>query len=359
MTWYCGHHMTFDRESDRDRAPAATSRPLGPTGIEVTAVGLGAWAIGGPWQKGWGAQDDAESVATIERALELGIDWIDTAAVYGLGHAETVIGGVLASLPAGKRPAVLTKCGRFEDHELGSGKVGAPKAIRQGCEESLERLQTDVLDCLQLHWPPDDVPVELTWETMAALKEEGKVRSIGASNCSVDQLEAMQEIAPVEVVQPPLSLVNRKALGDVVPWAGEHGAGVIVYSPMQSGLLTGDFHRRAELAADDWRRESPEFMPPKIERNLDLVERLRPIAEKLDASVSELAIAWVLSRADVTAGIVGARRPQQVDGWIGAATLQLDEQTLTEVAAAVERSGAGDGPLGDPACRSRGDLVGQ
>jgi aryl-alcohol dehydrogenase-like predicted oxidoreductase len=332
--------------------------PLGPTGFDITRVGLGAWAIGGPWEKGWGEQDDAESVATIMYAIESGISWIDTAAVYGLGHAETVIGGALATLPEDERPTVLTKCGRFEGHELGSGKVGNPKAIRQGCEESLQRLRVDVLDCLQLHWPPDDVPVELTWQTMAELKEEGKCASIGASNCSVEQLTAMHQIAPVEVVQPPLSLINRAVLGDVVPWALEHGVGVLVYSPMQSGLLTGSYHQRAELAADDWRRESPEYMPPKIERNLYLVERLRPIADELGASVSELAIAWVLTRAGVTAAIVGARRPGQVDGWIGAADLELDDAALAAIAAAVAESDAGQGPLGTAAPRDHGDLVG-
>jgi aryl-alcohol dehydrogenase-like predicted oxidoreductase len=332
--------------------------PFGPTGFDITRVGLGAWAIGGPWEKGWGEQDDAESVATIMHAIEAGVSWIDTAAVYGRGHAETVIGEALASLPEDERPTVLTKCGRFEGHELGSGKLGNPKAIRQGCEESLERLRTDGLDCLQLHWPPDDVPVELTWQTMAELKEEGKCASLGASNCSVEQLTSMHEIAPVEVVQPPLSLINRTVLGDVVPWAHEHGAAVIVYSPMQSGLLTGSYHQRAELAADDWRRESPEYMPPKFERNLDLVERLRPIADGLGASVSELAIAWVLTRAGVTAAIVGARRPEQVDGWVGAADLELDEAALAAIAAAVEESGAGQGPLGDAVSRDHGDLVG-
>jgi aryl-alcohol dehydrogenase-like predicted oxidoreductase len=337
---------------------AGNARPLGPSGISVTPVGLGAWAIGGPWQKGWGAQDDAESVATIHHALERGISWIDTAAVYGLGHAEEVIADALADLPDADRPAVLTKCGRFEGMG-GNGKIGAPEAIRRGCEESRRRLRVEQLDCLQLHWPPEDgTPLELTWETMAALKEEGKVASIGASNCTVDQLESMQAIAPVEVLQPPLSLINRSALDAVIPWAEQHGAGVIVYSPMQSGVLTGGFHDRVTtLAADDWRRESPEFSPPRLERNLDLVDRLRPIAASLDATIAELAIAWVLSRRGVTAAIVGARRADQIDGWIGGGALSLEADALAAVATAVEASGAGQGSLGDGMSDGRGDLV--
>jgi aryl-alcohol dehydrogenase-like predicted oxidoreductase len=343
-----------------DTQPADHLRQLGSSGMSITAVGLGAWAIGGPWQKGWGAQDDAESVATIHYALEAGVSWIDTAAVYGLGHAEEVIADALADLPESERPLVLTKCGRFEDGGA-TGKIGSPEAIRRGCEESLERLRVERLDCLQLHWPPEDgTPLELTWETMAALKGEGKVASIGASNCTVDQLDSIAAIAPVEVVQPPLSLINRSALDEIVPWAERNGAGVIVYSPMQSGILTGGFHDRvATLADDDWRRENPEFGPPRLARNLDLVERLRPIADSLGASIAELAIAWVLSRRGVTAAIVGARKPGQVDGWIGAAGLSLGPEVAAEIAAAVEASGAGQGSLGHGLSDDSGDLVRQ
>ncbi len=323
---------------------------LGSTGYEVTRVGLGAWAIGGPWQKGWGEQDDSDSLATILRAIELGINWIDTAAVYGLGHAEEVIAEALEQLPRERRPLVFTKCGRFED-SAGSGKVGSPELIRRGCEESLQRLGVERLDLLQLHWPPEDgTPIERTWETMAELEQEGKVAHLGACNCTAEQLDTIAAVAPVDVVQPPLSMINRAALEGVIPWAAAHGSGVLAYSPMQSGILTGAFHERvASLAEDDWRRGDREFRQPRLSRNLDLVERLEPIAEALGASVSELAIAWVLAREGVSAAIVGARRPEQVDGWRGASALVLDAAAEDRIAAAIEASGAGHGPLPVPA----------
>ncbi len=321
--------------------------PLGATGFEITRVGLGAWAIGGPWQKGWGRQDDRDSIATILHAVETGINWIDTAAVYGLGHAEEVIAEALAGL-AGEpeRPLVLTKCGRLED-QGGSGKVGAPALIRQGCEESLQRLRVDRLDVLQLHWPPEDgTPLERTWETMAELRDEGKAAFLGACNCTPAQLEAIEPIAHVDVVQPPLSMINRLALEGVIPWARENRSAVLVYSPMQSGLLTGGFHGRVgELDADDWRLADPEFQEPNLSRNLDLVERLRPIATELGTSVSELAIAWALAQDGVSAAIVGARRPQQIDGWRGASRVVLGADASAAVAAAISASGAGRGAV--------------
>lgn len=323
--------------------------PLGRTGFEVTRVGLGAWAIGGPWERGWGAQDDRDSVATIVHAVESGINWIDTAAVYGLGHAEEVIADALDELGGGtERPLVLTKCGRTEGMG-GDGKIGAPAVIRQGCEESLRRLRVECLDLLQLHYPPaDGTPLELTWETMAELQAEGKVAFLGACNCTPEELDRIDAVAPVEVVQPPLSMINRAALEQVVPWARERGRGVLVYSPMQSGLLTGGFQSRiGALDADDWRLTDPQFQEPNLSRNLDLVERLRPLAERLGASVSELAIAWTLARPGVTGAIVGARRPDQVDGWRGATAVALDTEADAAVSAAIEASGAGWGPVPD------------
>jgi len=323
---------------------------LGGTGFQISRVGLGAWAIGGPWQKGWGEQDDRDSIETILHALETGINWIDTAAVYGLGHAEEVIADALDQLPAGRpRPLVLTKCGRVEDVG-GSGKVGKPELIRQGCEESLERLRVERLDLLQLHWPPEDgTPLTTTWETMAALKEEGKTAFLGACNCTPEQLAEIEPIAHVDVVQPPLSLINRTALEGVIPWARANGSGVLVYSPMQSGLLTGNFHSRVgALGAGDWRLDDAEFQEPNLSRNLDLVDRLRPLAEGLGVSVSELAIAWTLAQDGVSAAIVGARRPDQVDGWRGASRVALGADVQAAIREAVAASGAGRGSISEP-----------
>ena len=332
-------------ESD---APARAV-PLGPTGYEVTRVGLGAWAIGGPWQKGWGAQDDRDSVATIEHALASGVNWIDTAAVYGLGHAEAVIGEVLAGLEETDRPWVFTKCGRYEDPGI-PGKAGRPDLIRRSCDESLRRLRVDRLDMLQLHWPPEDgTPLEVTWETMAELQREGLVATLGACNCTARQLDVIDAIARVDVVQPPLSMINRDSLSTVIPWAAAKGAGVLVYSPMQSGILTGGFHERAAmLEPDDWRLEDPEFQQPNLDRNLQLVEGLRLVAARLECTIAELVVAWALSRAGVTAAIVGARRPDQVDGWRGADGVVIDLEAEAEIAVVIEASGAGHGPLAMP-----------
>jgi aryl-alcohol dehydrogenase-like predicted oxidoreductase len=323
-----------------------TSR-LGWTSMHLTRVGFGAWAAGGGgWAHSWGDQDDTESIAAIRYAVESGINWIDTAAVYGLGHAEEVIADALEQLPYGRRPYVFTKCGRVEDGDgcFGSGRVGKPEQIRQGCEESLQRLRVERLDLLQLHWPPEDgTPIERTWEAMAELVREGKVSFLGICNCSVAQLDAIAAIAPVDVVQPPLSMIKRAALADAIPWAAAHGSGVLAYSPMQSGILTGSFHERvASLGDGDWRHGDPEFQEPRLSRNLDLVARLEPIAGRLGASVAELAIAWVLGCDGVSAAIVGARRPAQVDGWLGAAAVELDSEAMGEIGVAIAESGAGE-----------------
>ncbi|MBS1882649.1 MAG: aldo/keto reductase [Actinobacteria bacterium] len=321
---------------------------LGTDGPEITRVGLGAWAIGGPWRWGWGSQDDRRSIATIHRAVASGIDWIDTAAVYGFGHSEEVVGRALAELPADERPLVFTKCGMQQIGESAdAARVGAPAWIRQDCEESLRRLGVEAIDLLQLHWPPEDgTPIEASWETLAELRGEGKIRLAGVSNVSVEQLESLAAIAPVDSVQPPLSLINRDALGGVLPWCERSGTGVIVYSPMQSGLLTGKYDRAAieALGEGDWRRQSPDFVEPGLARNLALVDRLRELAGELGAGLPELAVAWTLAQPGVSGAIVGARRPEQPDSWIGAGALELDAGALGRIDDAIVATGAGEGP---------------
>lgn len=323
--------------------------PLGATGMEITRLGLGAWAIGGSgWQGGWGPQDDDESVATIHQAVESGINWIDTAAAYGLGHAEEVVGRALAELPEGDRPYVFTKCGLVWDPGGTTVRnVLAPESIRRECEDSLRRLGVDRIDLYQFHWPTHDgTPVEDSWATMAALVEEGKVAHIGVSNFDVELLEQCQAVRPVETSQPELNLLAREAAGSTIPWAAEHGLGVIVYSPMRSGLLTGAFtrDRAAGLPADDWRSEHDDFREPGLSRNLGLVKRLEGIAGYLSCSLAELAVAWTLACPGVSGAIVGARRPDQIAGWIGAAEVGLDSTILDAIGIAVEETGAGTGP---------------
>jgi aryl-alcohol dehydrogenase-like predicted oxidoreductase len=322
---------------------------LGRTKLEITRLGLGAWAIGGGgWQGGWGPQDEEESVATILRAVELGINWVDTAAAYGLGHAETVVGKALRRLPEDDAPYVFTKCGLvWEPGATTVSNVLAPDSIRRECDDSLRRLGVDCIDLYQVHWPShDSTPIEESWATMAELVDLGKVRYIGVSNFDVDLLARCDAIRPVDSFQPELNLVTREAAGTTIPWCVEHGTGVIVYSPMRSGLLTGAFspERVAGLPSDDWRATHPDFTEPGLSRNLDLVRRLESVASSVGCSLPDLAVAWALLWPGVDGAIVGARRPDQVQGWLAAATVELGDADIAEISAALEASGAGSGP---------------
>jgi aryl-alcohol dehydrogenase-like predicted oxidoreductase len=326
-------------------------RSVGLSGLKITTVGFGAWAIGGGgWSFGWGPQDDNASQAAMRHAIELGVNWIDTAAVYGLGHSEEVVGSFLRSLPHSARPFVFTKCGLIWDERnpmQEPKRVLKPASIRAECEASLRRLGIERIDLYQFHWPDEaGTPVEDSWAEMLRLIEEGKVRLGGVSNFNTELLARCADIHHVDSLQPPFSLIHRDAAAREIPWCNAHGTGVICYSPMQSGLLTDRFstERVARMANDDWRRRSPEFNSPNLERNLALRDALRRIARRHETSVSSVAIAWTLSWPGVTAAIVGARSPEQVDGWIGAANLELTPADLDEIATAIEQTGAGSGP---------------
>lgn len=339
------------------------TRPLVPSGLQITPVGFGAWAIGGGgWSYGWGPQDDSASLAAMRRALELGINWIDTAAVYGLGHSEELVGRMLRGLPPADRPYVFTKCGLIwdeSDRMAEPRRVLEPESIRRECEVSLRRLGVERIDLYQFHWPDESgTQVEDSWETMVRLIEEGKVRAAGVSNFDVALLARCEAIRHVDSLQPPFSLIRREAAAREIPWCAEHGTAVICYSPMQSGLLTDSFSadRVAGFAADDWRRQSPEYSSPRLERNLALRDALKPIARRHETTVAATAIAWTLAWPDVTGAIVGARSPSQVDSWIGAATLQLTAADLNAIADAIGRTGAGRGPAGPP---SVADAIGK
>jgi aryl-alcohol dehydrogenase-like predicted oxidoreductase len=328
-----------------------TTRRLGPTDMEITTVGFGAWAIGGGgWAFGWGPQDDAQSIATIRHAVERGINWIDTAAVYGLGHSEEVVRRALAELPAADRPYVFTKCGMVwdeRDRMASPRQVLRPESIRRECEASLQRLGVERIDLYQFHWPDESgTAVEDSWAEMGRLVSEGKIRAAGVSNFDVSLLERCAAVRPVDSLQPPFSLIRRRAAEAEIPWCAAHGTGVIVYSPMQSGLLTDRFtgQRVGALSPDDWRRRSPEFLSPKLGRNLALRDGLRSIAERRGTSVAGIAIAWTLAWSGVTAAIVGARTPEQVDGWIDAGSIELTRDDLDEIATLVRETGAGAGP---------------
>ena len=327
------------------------TRPLGSSGLDITTVGFGAWAIGGGgWAFGWGPQDDADSLAAMRRALELGINWIDTAAVYGLGHSEELVGRLLRELPSRDRPLVFTKCGLVwdeRDRMKEARRVLRPDSIRKECEASLRRLGVERIDLYQFHRPDETgTPVEDSWHAMVRLVEEGKVRAAGLSNFDVPLLERCKAIRHVDSLQPPFSMIRRDAAASEIPWCAEHDTGLIVYSPMQTGLLTDSFTaaRVAAMAQDDWRRRGPEFQEPNLSRNLALRDALRPIARRHGATVSAVAVSWTLAWLGVTGAIVGARSPAQVDGWIGAATLELTAADLDEIAAAIAQTRAGTGP---------------
>jgi len=334
---------------------ALPTRRLGKDGPEITRVGFGAWAVGGGgWAFAWGPQDDAESVAAIRHAASKGVSWIDTAAVYGYGHSEEVVGRALADIPKGERPLVFTKCGlRWDADNPMTRPVrdSSPERIREECDASLRRLGVDRIDLYQFHWPDESgTPVADSWGEMLRLVEKGKVRWVGVSNYPVDLLEQCQAQGQVQSLQPPFSMIRRGAAEEQVPWCAAHGAGVIVYSPMQSGLLTDSFtaERVAAFAEDDWRRNSPEFQPPRLESNLALRDALAPVAKKHGVSVAAVSVAWTLAWPGITAAIVGARSPRQVDGWLAAAKLTLDAEDLAAIAAAIERTGAGAGPTSPP-----------
>lgn len=339
-----------------------TTRPLGDTGMHLTALGFGTWVIAGAgWQYSWGATDDADSIAAIRHAIGNGLNWLDTAPAYGLGHAEELVGRALADLPEADRPYLFTKTGLvWQDGDDRTGpprRIMRPELVRRELEESLRRLRVDHIDLYQVHWPDTGAvfvygaegeagdgatPLQEYWQVMADLKKEGKVRAIGLSNHDAAQLAVAEQIAHVDAIQPPFSAINRSAAPEIA-WAKEHGTGVIVYSPLQSGLLTGAFSADRALSADDWRSGDADFTTG-LSANLALVDALRPIAARHGVGVAEVALARVTSWPGITGAIVGARTVAQIDGWLGAQSLELTAVDHSEIAAAITATGAGRGP---------------
>jgi aryl-alcohol dehydrogenase-like predicted oxidoreductase len=317
------------------------TRRLGNSDMQISVLGIGAWAIGGGgWMGSMGPQNEGDSIPAIHAALGHGMNWIDTAALYGLGHSEEVVAAALKG--RNPRPYVFTKCERVWDSK---GSVGAslkPESIRKECEGSLRRLKTDVIDLYQIHWPEPDEDIEEGWAEMARLKEEGKVRYIGVSNFNVSQMKRAQAIAPITSLQPPYSIVTREIEDEILPYAKSNNIGVIVYSPMSAGLLTGAMTRErvANFTSEDWRRNLPNFREPLLSRNLRLVEQLRKIGQRHGRSPGEVAIAWTLNNPAVTGSIVGFRNPKQVEGIIGAAELKLAPEDLNEIETALKQENA-------------------
>lgn len=316
------------------------TRQLGSSDLRITTIGIGAWAIGGGgWNGSMGPQNESDSIPAIHAALDHGLNWIDTAALYGLGHSEEV---VARALMGRTRPYVFTKCERVWD---ANGTIGAclkAQSIRRECEDSLRRLQSDVIDLYQIHWPEPDADIEEGWSELARLQQEGKVRYIGVSNFSVSQMQRAQAIAPITSLQPPYSIVTRDVEKEILPFASQKGIGVIVYSPMSAGLLTGAMTRErvANFAAEDWRRNLPNFQEPLLSRNLKLVERLRDIGNRHERTPGEVAIAWTLHNPAVTGAIVGFRSAKQVSGIIGAAEFRLLPSEMLEIADALKQETA-------------------
>jgi aryl-alcohol dehydrogenase-like predicted oxidoreductase len=315
------------------------TKQLGNSDMHITPIGIGAWAMGGGgWAFAWGPQDDDESVAAIHAALDAGINWIDTAAVYGLGHSEEVVARALKG--RSHKPFVFTKCERVWNERREIGKSLKADSIRREVEASLRRLQLDVIDLYQIHWPEPEEDIEEGWTAMAELQREGKVRWIGVSNFNVDHLRRAQAIAPITSLQPPYSILAREIEEAVLPYTQAHGIGVIVYSPMKSGLLSGGMTRAriAAMPADDFRRRTPHFQEPRLTRNLELAELLRSIGRRHDRMPGEVAIAWTLRHPAVAAAIVGMRSAKQVEGVIGAANFRLSGEEVQEIEAFLQAS---------------------
>ncbi len=311
---------------------ATETRQLGNSTMRITPIGLGTWAIGGGnWAFGWGPQDDAASIATIHRALDAGINWIDTAAVYGLGRSEEVVGQAVKQ--RSEKPYIFTKCERVWDENRKVAASLKADSLRRELEASLRRLQVETIDLYQVHWPQPDEDIEEGWAALAEFQREGKVRYIGVSNFNAEQVRRAAKIAPITSLQPPYSLLDREIEREVLPFCQEQNIGVIAYSPMASGMLTGDMTREriAQMPDDDWRRNNAWFREPQLTRNLALAEKLRAIGARHERTPGEVAIAWTLHNPAVTAAIVGARRPEQVDGVIGAATFRLSDDEMAEI----------------------------
>ena len=313
------------------RSKIMKTRMLGNTDLELTTVGLGTWALGGPWQYGWGPQDDDEALGAILEALDAGINWIDTAPAYGLGHSEELVGQALKQTE--HTPLIATKCGILWNDKKEKVTCLKKESIRRECEDSLRRLGVDVLDLYHMHWPDPDEDVEEAWEEMARLADEGKVRYLGVSNFSVEQIERVRKIYPVVSLQPPYSMLHRGVEDGLLEYCTQVNIGVVVYSPMQRGLLTGRFDtdRLAGLAIDDHRRRDPDFQEPRFTAIMELVEKLTAIAKRHRKTCAQLAISWVLRRAEVTAAIVGARRPGQIKETAPASDWDLSEKDIEEI----------------------------
>jgi aryl-alcohol dehydrogenase-like predicted oxidoreductase len=306
------------------------TKQLGNSELYITPIGFGAWAIGGSgWSHGWGSQDDTESILAIQRAIDLGINWIDTAAVYGLGHSEEVVARALKGVS--NRPYVFTKCSQVWNEQRQVSTVLKADSLKREVEDSLRRLQIEAIDLYQIHWPNADI--EEGWATLVELQKQGKLRYIGVSNFNVEQMRRIQKIAPITSLQPPYSLLDRDVEQEILPFCQQEKTGVINYSPMSSGMLTGAMtkERVQNLPADDWRRRSPKFQEPNLSRNLELVELLRQIAERHGRSPGEVAIAWTLKHPAITAAIVGGRNAKQVEEIIGASEFRLSEAEIKEI----------------------------
>ena len=306
-------------------------RKLGYTDLKLTTIGLGTWAMGGPWQFGWGPQDDDEAIAAILTALEVGINWIDTAPVYGCGHSEELVGKALRQ--TSQKPFIATKCGLLWNDKREKVSCLKSESIREECHASLRRIGVEVIDLYQMHWPEPEEDVAQAWEEMARLAEEGKVRYIGVSNFNIGQIKRIEKIAPIASLQPPYSMLNREVEDELLGYCAENNIGVVAYSPMQRGLLTGKFsqERLADLPLDDHRKRMPDFQEPQFTATLQLVDQLRPIAKRNGRTLAQLAISWVLRRSEVTAAIVGARRPEQIAETAAASDWALSQEDIEEI----------------------------